>query len=224
MCRNRYSNPGVARAGATMYMSLSLIKWKSSSRKKKFKKKQQQQQNQVYFLITTAIFQARTLDRHFHHQCSHLDKGLVFSGAVCQESQSWQQETAGALDPWAAATCTDGTGNTFRCARCRWEKLRLWLTLRDPRDVFSSQHRPSLPCMLQSFSYSPPCLLSLCMQLPLLVPCPELFHCCLGPVITENNYHNLRNQNFKHKWISIDALVSFLLSLCVQLPQCCHQF
>lgn len=153
MCCNRYSNPGVARARATMCMSLSLIKWKSSSRQKKLKKNQQQQ-NQVYFLITTAIFQARTLDRHFHHQCSHLDKGLVFSGAVCQESHSWQQETAGALDPWAAATCTDGTGNTFRCARCRWEKLRLWLMLWDPRDVFSSQHRPSLPCMLQSFFYS----------------------------------------------------------------------
>lgn len=68
------------------------------------------------------------------------------------------------------------------------------------------------------FPIQPPRLFSLCMELPLLVPCSE-FHCCLGPVITENNNHNLGNQNFKHKLISRDVLVSFLLSLCVQLPQ-----
>lgn len=69
-----------------------------------------------------------------------------------------------------------------------------------------------------------PCLFCLSMKLPLLVPCPELFHCCLGPVITENNTLNLRNQNFKHKLISRDASVNFSLSLGVQLPQCQHQF
>lgn len=131
MCHNRYSNPGVARAGGPC-MSLSLIKWKSSSRRKAFFKNQQ---NQVYFLLATAIFQVRRADRHFHHQCSHLDKGLVSSGALCQKSHSWQQETAGALDLWVAATCSDGAGDPFRCARCRWEKLRFSLMLWDLRCV-----------------------------------------------------------------------------------------
>lgn len=128
MCPNRYSNPGVAKAGEP-HLGLSLIRWKPTSQQKKKKP--------FLFFLATEIFQARWLDRDCYLQCSHLDKVLVFSGAVCQAPHSWQQETAGALDLCVVATCSDGTGDTFRCARCRWEKLRLWLMLWDQRDMMA---------------------------------------------------------------------------------------
>lgn len=155
----------------------------------------------LIFFLATAIFQARWLDRGFYLQCSHVDEGLVFSGAIHRASHSRQEETAGVLDLWVVATCSDGTGDTFRCARCRQEKLRLWLMLWDERDTFSSQHHHwtwfdlCLACC-SLFPIHPPRLCSLWQELLLLVPCPMLFHCCLGPLITENNNnHNLRNQS-----------------------------
>lgn len=81
------------------------------------KKKPNKPTKPSLFSFSNSKFQAKRLDRHFHHQCSHLDKGLVLHGAMCQESHCWQQETAGALDPWTAATYSDC--DTFRCARCR---------------------------------------------------------------------------------------------------------